>query len=306
MDPSASDIRSGDWVDRTLPPPAIPYARLMRLDRPIGTWLLLLPCWWGTLAAAGVAGTDGLELLRLVVLFGIGALVMRGAGCTINDLWDRRIDQKVARTRTRPIASGVISIPQALTFLALQMLIGLGVLLQLGERAIELGLAVVALIVVYPLMKRVTFWPQLFLGLAFNWGVPVGWASVTGGLGWPVLAFYVAGVFWTLGYDTVYAHQDKRDDAMIGVKSSALLLGASSRFWISGFYATTTGLLALGCWLAGLGWPAWLGVAGIALHFAWQSRSMDLDNPVDCLRIFKSNRNAGLIFCAGLLSAWAI
>lgn len=285
----ASDIRAGDWVDRFLPEATRPYARLARLDRPIGTWLLLLPCWWGTALAPGGAGR-----WDLFVLFAIGALTMRGAGCVINDLWDRDIDRKVARTATRPLASGRIGVPAALAFLALLLLIGLGVLLQLERPAIVTGIAVMGVVVLYPLAKRVTFWPQLVLGVAFNWGALVGWAAVRGVIETPAILLYAAGLLWTLGYDTIYAHQDKADDAEIGVKSTALLFGRQTRAWLAGFYAGTTGLLVAAGMSSGAAWPYYAALAAAALHFVWQVASIDLDDPRDCLAKFKSNRDAGL------------
>lgn len=285
----ASDIRAGDWVDRFLPEATRPYARLARLDRPIGTWLLLLPCWWGTALAPGGAGR-----WDLFVLFAIGALTMRGAGCVINDLWDRDIDRKVARTATRPLASGRIGVPAALAFLALLLLIGLGVLLQLERPAIVTGIAVMGVVVLYPLAKRVTFWPQLVLGVAFNWGALVGWAAVRGVIETPAILLYAAGLLWTLGYDTIYAHQDKADDAEIGVKSTALLFGRQTRAWLAGFYAGTTGLLVAAGMSSGAAWTYYAALAAAALHFVWQVASIDLDDPRDCLAKFKSNRDAGL------------
>ena len=217
-----SDIKSGDWADRYAPAGARPYIRLARLDRPIGTWLLLFPGWWGVALAA-----DRWPDWRLVVLFGIGAIAMRGAGCTLNDIADRDFDAKVARTRTRPIPSGAVSVPQAALFMAVELAIGAAVLLSLPRTAILLGILVLALIATYPFMKRVTYWPQFFLGLNFNWGALLGWAAVRDDLAWPAALLYLGGICWTLGYDTIYAHQDKEDDALIGVKSAALALGAA-------------------------------------------------------------------------------
>ncbi len=294
----ASDIRTGDWVDRFLPRPLRPYARLARLDRPIGTWLLLLPCWWGTaLAAGGVVRWD------LLVLFGIGALVMRGAGCVINDLWDRDIDAKVARTATRPLASGAIGLPGAFVFLALLMLIGQAVLIQLDRAAIVTGFAVMGVVVLYPLAKRVTFWPQLVLGVAFNWGALVGWAAVRGTIETPAILLYAAGILWTLGYDTIYAHQDKADDARIGVKSTALLLGTQTRPWLAVFYTGTTALLIAAGVVSGAAWSFYAALAAAALHFVWQVKTLDLDDPKDCHAKFKSNRDAGLAIMIACLIA---
>ena len=294
----ASDIRAGDWVDRFLPEVARPYARLARLDRPIGTWLLLLPCWWGTALAPGGAGRWDLFLL-----FGIGALAMRGGGCVINDLWDRDIDRRVARTATRPLASGRIGAGAALAFLAVLLLIGLAVLLQLNRPAIVTGIAVMGVVVLYPLAKRVTFWPQLVLGVAFNWGALVGWAAVRGTIETPAILLYAAGILWTLGYDTIYAHQDKADDREIGVKSTALLFGAQTKPWLAGFYAGTIALLAASGMSVGAAWPYYVAIAAAALHFVWQVATIDLDDPGDCLAKFKSNRDAGLAVVLACLIA---
>jgi len=292
---SASDIREGDWVDRLLPAGWRPYARLARLDRPIGTWLLYLPCLWGLALGWQATGAEAGEMLRLVVLFGIGAVVMRGAGCTVNDLLDRDLDRRVARTATRPIASGAISPRRALVFLAAQLAVGLAVLLQLDPFAWVLGVAVLALVFTYPLAKRVTDWPQAVLGLTFNWGALLGYAAVTGSLATPAAIAYAAGFFWTLGYDTVYAHQDKEDDAVVGVRSSALALGERTGPALVAFYAVTVALLAAAAWAAGLGAWAYAGLVALAAHFAWQIRTVDIDDPKRCLTIFRSNRDAGLI-----------
>ncbi len=303
------DIPSKSWIDHAAPAPARPYLRLMRLDRPIGTWLLLLPCWWGMAlaSAAGLApGAAWWPDPWQMALFGIGAVLMRGAGCTINDILDRDFDARVARTRTRPIPSGEISVPQAVIFLAAQLSVALLILLQFNRPTIWLGIASLALVFPYPLMKRITWWPQLFLGLTFNWGILMGWTAVTGSIApaamvAPVL-LYAAGIFWTLGYDTIYAHQDKADDALIGVKSTALKLGAASRQWVAGFYAATVLSIAVAAEIAGL--ASWyvppLALAGLQL--AWQVRYWDPDDPADCLRMFKSNRAFGLVVLIGLIA----
>ncbi len=298
MTASASDRFEAGWVAR-LPEPARAYAELMRLDRPIGAWLLLLPCWWG-LALAGSLDW------RLYLLFGIGAVTMRGAGCTINDLMDRKFDAQVARTATRPLPSGRVSVPGALGLLVLQLLLGLVVLVSLNERAIILGFAIVGVVVVYPLMKRITWWPQAVLGVAFNWGVPVGYAAADGNF-WPAaIALYAAGFVWTLGYDTIYAHQDKADDVKIGVKSTALRLGANSPIWIGGFFAGMLALASLAGFLAGVAWPFWVGVAGCAAHFLWQLKRLEIDDPAVCLKLFRSNAQLGWILLLGLLAARAV
>ena len=287
---ASTDIRAGDWIDRYLPASWGPYGRLARLDRPIGTWLLLFPCWWSIALAAAPGGWPD---LRLLVLFGIGALVMRGAGCTINDMIDRDIDAKVARTATRPLASGRLSLAQAWRFLALQLGLGLVILLQLSWTAIWLGVASLVLVAVYPLMKRITWWPQAFLGLTFNWGALMGWAAVRDELAWPAVLLYAAGFFWTLSYDTIYAHQDKTDDALIGVKSTALLFGDQTRPWLFLFYGGTIVFMLLAGQAMGFGWAYYAVYALAAAHLIWQAATVQLDDPGDCLSKFKSNRVYG-------------
>jgi 4-hydroxybenzoate polyprenyltransferase len=292
-----TDIRTGDWIDRVVPSAARPYFRLARLDRPIGTWLLLFPCWW-SIALAGTLPPD----IWLMVLFGLGAVVMRGAGCTVNDILDRDFDAMVERTRARPIPSGQVSVRQALAFLLFQLLIGLAILVQLNLPSIALGALSLLLVFTYPLMKRITWWPQAFLGLTFNWGALLGWTAVRGEMDWPALALYATGIAWTLGYDTIYAHQDKEDDARIGVKSTALRLGAASKRWVGGFYILTVAGLALTGWLAGLGvWFA-AGLALAALQLTWQVVDWRLDDQADCLSKFKSNRWFGWLFLGAILA----
>jgi 4-hydroxybenzoate polyprenyltransferase len=279
------DIPVGGWLDRTAPEPVRPYLRLMRLDRPIGTWLLLLPGWWSIALAA-----DRWPSLRLLVLFAIGAVVMRGAGCTFNDIVDRDFDGRVARTAARPIPSGAVSVWRAVAFLVLQLLVGLMVLVQLNGFAEGVGAASLLLVLVYPFMKRITYWPQAWLGLTFNWGALLGWAAVTGSLAMPPLILYAAGLFWTLGYDTIYAHQDKEDDALIGVKSTALRLGAATPRWLAGFFTLAVAGIGIAGWMAGLGWPFFLGLAIAAGQAGWQVRAVDIDDSPDCLAKFQSNR----------------
>jgi 4-hydroxybenzoate polyprenyltransferase len=308
-----ADIRPDDWVDHLLPAPLRPYARLMRLDRPIGTWLLLFPCWWGL--ALATLSVD-LRLFVMMALFGLGALVMRGAGCTWNDITDRDFDARVARTRTRPIPSGQISVRQAFVFLAFELLVGLAILAAVaalgGARfnwfALWLGAASLVLVCIYPLMKRVTYWPQIFLGLAFNYGALLGWAALNASLdltawpgGWPSVILYLAGIFWTLGYDTIYAHQDKEDDALVGIKSSALKLGADTRPYLFGFYALACALIFWAGRLMGLAHVFWIFLVLGAAQLAWQAARVDLDDPIDCLAKFKSNRLFGWLILAGLL-----
>ncbi|MDX9860985.1 MAG: 4-hydroxybenzoate octaprenyltransferase [Rhodospirillales bacterium] len=295
---NASDIPVGNWVDRFVPVGARPFFRLARFDRPIGTWLLLIPCWWGA-ALAGQGWPDPL----VIALFGIGAVVMRGAGCIVNDMADRDFDGRVARTADRPLASGAVGLKAAAAFLGLLLAVGLSVLIQFNAFAIGVGIASLPLVAIYPFMKRVTYWPQAWLGLTFNWGALVGWAAVAGGLAAPAVILYAAGFFWTLGYDTIYAHQDKEDDLLVGVKSSALRLGAATRPWLYGFFAATIGLLAAAGWAAGLAWPYYAFLAAAAAHLGWQAGTLAIDKPKDCLRKFRSNRDFALIVFAGIVAA---
>ncbi|MDX1581071.1 MAG: 4-hydroxybenzoate octaprenyltransferase [Alphaproteobacteria bacterium] len=304
-----ADARPDNWVDKWAPRPARPYLRLMRLDRPVGAWLLLWPCWWAVALATAceTCGEPQLPSWRLLLAFAAGALIMRAAGCVINDLWDRKIDAKVERTAGRPIASGAVSVPQALMVLAGLLLAGLIVLLQFNTITILMGLLAVPLVIVYPLAKRVTYWPQLVLGLTFNWGAFLGWTAVKGGWpGWPSLLLYLGGVFWTLGYDTIYGHMDKRDDVKAGVKSAALALGERTKpfFWI--VYPAALVLWGLAGWRADLGplFYAGLGLAGV--HFAWQILSVDLDDPPSCLRRFKSNIRFGAIIFLAIFAGYYV
>ncbi|HVA35407.1 MAG TPA: 4-hydroxybenzoate octaprenyltransferase [Stellaceae bacterium] len=296
-----TDIRSGDWVDRCTPAAWRPYLRLARLDRPIGTWLLLFPGWWGVALA-----TRGWPDWQLIMLFGIGAVAMRGAGCTLNDIADRDFDARVARTRTRPIASGAISIKQAIAFMALELAIGAAVLLSFNRMAILLGVLVLALIATYPFMKRITYWPQFFLGLNFNWGALLGWAAVRGDLKWPAALLYAGGICWTLGYDTIYAHQDKDDDALIGVKSSALALGSRTRPFLFIFYIGAVALWAASGALAANAWPFWLGLALAAVQLLWQAATVDIEDGADCLAKFRSNRLVGWALLLGIVAAHVV
>lgn len=284
----------GNWVDRHAPAIARPYLRLARLDRPIGTWLLLWPCGWAIALASGG--------IWLMLLFALGAVVMRGAGCTFNDIADRDLDAQVARTANRPLPSGAVSVPAAWIFLIAQCGVGLAILLSLNDFAIAVGVASLLPVAVYPFMKRITYWPQLFLGIAFNWGALLGWAAVTGELALPAIWLYLGGIFWTLGYDTIYAHQDAEDDALIGVKSTALKFGARSKPAIAGFYAAALAMFALAGWSAGTGWGFWpiLGLAG--LHLAWQVIALQSDNLANCLRLFRSNRDFGAILFVAIVA----
>ena len=292
-----SDIADESWVKNLLPKPVRPYALLMRLDRPIGTWLLLLPCWW-SLALGWQLNQDQITLLELgylYLLFTIGAILMRGAGCTINDLWDRKLDQLVTRTADRPIASGVISVTNAVLFLLLQLTLSFTILLQLNETCWFLGILVLLLVFSYPAFKRFTYWPQFILGLTFNWGALMGWVSITGEIDIPSVLLYLTGIFWTLGYDTIYAHQDKEDDALIGVKSSALALKNSTKPFIYTVYIITmSGIFLIG-WISEFSIPFYSVCLIAFCQLIWQIRALDLDSPNDCLKKFKSNRFFGFL-----------
>jgi 4-hydroxybenzoate polyprenyltransferase len=293
-----SDIRSDDWADRYAPAGARPYIRLARLDRPIGTWLLLFPGWWGVALAA-----HGWPDWRLIILFAIGAVAMRGAGCTLNDIADREFDAQVARTRTRPIPSGAVTVMQAAIFMVVQLAIGAAVLLSLPRTAILLGILVLGLIATYPFTKRVTYWPQFFLGLNFNWGALLGWAAARDGLAWPAALLYLGGICWTLGYDTIYAHQDKEDDALIGVKSAALALGERTRPFLFLFYAGAVAFWGAAGAADGLGLAFFAALALVAAQFAWQAARVEIDDPADCLKKFRSNRLTGWLLLAGIVAA---
>ncbi len=302
---AASDIPARSWVDRFAPAVIRPYLVLARMDRPIGTWLLLLPCWWSVALAVDPA-TAGWPDVRLMALFAIGALVMRGAGCTINDIVDRDIDAKVARTALRPIPSGAVSVPQAVAFLALQLLCGLAVMVQFNTYTMVLGISSLGLVVLYPFAKRFTYWPQLILGLTFNWGALLGWSAVRGQLDWPAIALYAAGVAWTLGYDTIYAHQDKEDDIQIGVKSTALKFGDNTVPWLMGFYTLAILLIGTAGYLGAIPWPFYVGLGLCAAHLAWQIVRVDVNNAADCMKKFKSNRDFGLLLFAAIVAGHVI
>jgi 4-hydroxybenzoate polyprenyltransferase len=290
-----------NWVDTRAPLWSRPYLRLSRLDRPIGSWLLLLPCWWSAALAAGVA-RDTSRLPLILVLFLIGAFAMRGAGCTWNDITDRDLDAQVERTRSRPIPAGQVSVAQAAAFLVLQALVGLAVLLQFNRFAVATGIASLVIVAVYPFMKRITYWPQIVLGLAFSWGALMGFAVTFGRIDATALVLYAGSIAWVIGYDTIYAHQDAEDDALIGIKSTALLFGARTRPALMVFYGLAVALIGVALALAGAGWMAWLGLAAFAAHLVRQIAKLKIGDPALCLRIFKSNRDAGLLLFAGLLS----
>jgi 4-hydroxybenzoate polyprenyltransferase len=290
----------GNWVDHLAPAVLRPYLRLARFDRPIGAWLLLMPCWWSA-GIAAVAAKAPFPNPWHALLFFVGAFVMRGCGCTWNDIVDRNIDAQVARTRSRPIPSGQVSLTGALIFLVLQALLGLAVLLQFNGFAIGTGVASLAIVAVYPFFKRFTYWPQIVLGLAFSWGALMGWAAAFGRLDLPAVLLYAGSISWVIGYDTIYAHQDREDDALVGLKSTALLFGARTRPILSAFYAAAVILIASAGWTAGAGILFALGLAAFALHLAWQVWTLDIDDPDRCLALFKSNRDAGLILFGGLV-----
>ena len=292
---------TGNWVDTLAPRWSRPYLRLSRFDRPIGSWLLQMPCWWSAALAAGVAHTIQ-QLPLIVVLFLVGAFVMRGAGCTWNDITDRDLDALVERTRSRPIPAGQVSVPQAAAFLVIQALIGLAVLLQFNRFAVATGIASLMIVAVYPFMKRITWWPQIVLGLAFSWGALMGFAVMLGRIDATALLLYAGSIAWVIGYDTIYAHQDAEDDALIGIKSTALLFGARTRPALMAFYATAVALIGGALWLAAARWPAAIGLVAFAAHLVWQIVRLDISDPVLCLRVFKSNRDAGLLLFAGLLA----
>jgi 4-hydroxybenzoate polyprenyltransferase len=291
---------TGNWVDTRAPSWSRPYLRLSRLDRPIGSWLLLMPCWWSAALAAGISGHIK-SLPLTIALFFIGAFVMRGAGCTWNDITDRDLDAKVERTRSRPIPAGQVSVTQALIFLVAQALIGLVVLLQFNRFAIFTGIASLLIVAIYPFMKRITWWPQVVLGLAFSWGALMGFAAEFARIDLVALVLYAGAIAWVIGYDTIYAHQDAEDDALIGIKSTALLFGEKTKPALAAFYGLAVVLIAAALWLAAVRWPAWTGLAAFATHLAWQIRRLQIGNSTLCLKLFKSNRDAGLLLFAGLL-----
>ena len=290
---------TGNWVDSLAPAWSRPYLRLARLDRPIGSWLLLIPCWW-SLGLASVRAGEPVNVWH-VVLFFIGAFAMRGAGCTWNDIVDRKLDAMVERTRSRPIPSGQVSVSAAAGFLVAQALIGLAVLLQFNLFTIMVGLASLGVVAIYPFMKRITYWPQIVLGLAFSWGALMGWPATFGRLDWPALILYAGSIAWVIGYDTIYAHQDREDDALIGIKSTALLFLENTKPMLAVFYTLAVALFAVAGLSAGAGLVYALGLLAFAAHLSWQIKRLDIGNPDLCLKLFKSNRNAGLILFAALV-----
>ncbi|MGA0542055.1 4-hydroxybenzoate octaprenyltransferase [Neotabrizicola sp. VNH66] len=299
---SVADAVAGNWVDRLAPPPARPYLRLSRADRPIGTWLLYIPCLWGVALAANNGSGFRMWDLWIALSCGIGAFLMRGAGCTWNDITDRDIDAQVARTRSRPIPAGQVTARQAAVWMAVQALIAAVILFSYNRLAIGLGILSLLPVAVYPFAKRFTWWPQAFLGIAFNWGALLAWAAHAGEVPAGALLLYLSGIAWTLYYDTIYAHQDKEDDALIGVKSTARLFGQQTGRWLAVFLVLAVLLFAAAVIVtlpAARGvWPMVLALAGVwafGWHMVWQMRQVDLDDPASCLRAFRSNRDAGLI-----------
>ena len=293
------------WIDHWAPAPARPFLRLARADRPIGGWLLMWPCFWSAALAAEAKGWRLPDLWHLALFF-IGAHVMRGAGCAWNDFLDRDIDGKVERTRSRPLPSGEISARAALVFMLALALIGLAVLLQFNPFVRLLGVLSLAPVAIYPLMKRITHWPQAVLGLAFGWGALMGWAGEFGSLALPPLLLYAAAIAWIIGYDTIYAHQDREDDALIGVKSTALKFGASTPYWLAGFYGAFWLLLAFAGREAGAGWVFAAMMIALAVQLGWQIATLDIGDPANCLARFRSNHAAGALIFAGLLIDLAI
>lgn len=309
-----ADAPSGHWVYRLLPRSAWPYAQLARWDRPIGWQLLLWPCLWSLAMAAsagaeaGAALGDVLPSPLYLALFVIGAIAMRGAGCTYNDLVDQNIDDAVERTRSRPLPSGQVSRKQAWAFLFAQALVGLIVLLQFNAFAILLGIASLGVVAIYPFAKRFTDWPQLFLGLAFSWGALMGWAVTFGTLSLAPLLLYFGSILWVIGYDTIYAHQDKEDDAIVGVRSTARLFGENTKRWLIGLYGGALLFMAVAFALAAVPMPALAGLVAAGAHMARQIRTLDIDNPDQCLILFRSNTMVGLLIFLGLLGGgvWAV
>jgi 4-hydroxybenzoate polyprenyltransferase len=304
-----ADAPSRNWVYRFLPRSGWPYAQIARWDRPIGWQLLMWPCFWSAALAANVADDRGSlspgTLVFHLVLFFIGSVAMRGAGCAYNDLVDHEIDMEVARTRSRPLPSGRMSRFEAKVFIGIQALVGLLVLIQFNGFTVLLGILSLAIVAIYPFAKRFTDWPQFFLGLAFSWGALMGWAGQFGSLSLAPVLLYVAAVAWTIGYDTIYAHQDKEDDELIGVRSTARLFGDNTKAWLLGLYGLTLLCLVLAFAFAGVGIIAYLGLAIAALMFGWQIIVLNINDGDQCLKLFKSNNHVGAILFAGLVLSLA-
>ncbi len=311
-DGQVADAVSGNWVDTLAPAFSRPYLRLSRADRPIGTWLLLIPCWWGLVLAMLAGGDPRWGDLWIAAGCAIGAFLMRGAGCTWNDITDRDFDGQVERTRSRPIPSGQVSVRQAYVWMGLQCLLALAILLTFNRAAIAMGVLSLLPVTIYPYAKRFTWWPQVFLGLAFNWGALLAWTAHSGTLGWPAVLLYLSGIAWTLFYDTIYAHQDTEDDELIGIKSTARLFGTDTAKWLKYFLVATVSLMGLAVLEAvypgGSIFALVLGIAGpwaMGWHMAWQLRGLDIEDNAKLLQLFRANRDTGLIplifFCVALL-----
>jgi 4-hydroxybenzoate polyprenyltransferase len=294
------DAVRGHWADRLTPVFIRPYLRLARIERPIGWWLLLLPCWWSAALAALKAG-HWLPNLWDCALFMIGAIAMRGAGSTYNDIVDRRLDASVERTRDRPLPAGEVSLTQAVLFMGLQCLVGLAVLLQFNPFTVAVGFASVGIVLLYPFMKRVIWLPQIVLGLAFAWGALMGWAATFGALALPAYLLYAGAIAWVVGYDTIYALQDIEDDEIAGIKSSARFFGAEVRRGVAACYGIAVVFIGAAFFAAGAGPVAFMGLAAFAAHLAWQVRRVDRTDGAGALRLFRSNRDAGMILFAGLV-----
>lgn len=298
--PDLSDIHRGDWVERRLPITWRPFARLARLDRPVGIWLTLFPCW-----AALVQASHGFPDLRQLAIFSLGALLMRSAGSTVNDIADRKFDGHVERTRFRPLASGQTGVPQALAFLAIQLALAASLLSFLTPYTRLVAICVLPLVFVYPLCKRFTHWPQAVLGAAFNWGMLMAWAEVTGHIPLGAVLMWAGAIAWQIGYDTVYAYVDVRDDSRLGLKSTAILFGRNGKIWIGVFYALTVGAWSLGGWLLGMSLPYAIGMLVIAAHLAWQTWRIDLSRPEVNFRLFLANiLTGGLLASAAFIGTW--
>ncbi|MGH6923409.1 MAG: 4-hydroxybenzoate octaprenyltransferase [Propylenella sp.] len=295
------DAPPKNWLDRFAPEWLKPYGRLARWDRPIGWWLLLWPCWWSAALAAVAVGRGAPDFWNLA-LFLVGAIAMRGAGCTYNDIVDRDFDKRVERTRNRPLPSGALTVSEALAFLVLQAVVGALVLFQFNGFTILLGLASLLVVAAYPFAKRITDWPQFVLGLAFSWGALVGWSALLGGLAAAPVALYAGAILWTIGYDTIYALQDKEDDALIGVRSTARLFGRRSLAGIAAFYAAAFVLFGFAFALADAGVIAFAALGGALLHATWLIVTLDPDDPQNCLERFRANTVTGWIIFAGLVA----
>jgi 4-hydroxybenzoate polyprenyltransferase len=305
MDPIVPDAGPGNWVDHIAPARWRPYLRLVRFDRPIGAWLLLFPCWWGQALAELSLGRPYPSPWYLALFFA-GAFLMRGAGCTYNDIVDRDYDRRVARTAARPLPSGQVSVAKAQILLGLLSAAGFVILLQFNLFTVVLGASSLILVAIYPFMKRLTDWPQIALGLVFKWGALVGWSAVAGSLSPPSVALYAGCVLWTVGYDTIYAHQDKEDDLRVGLKSTALRLGGATPKWLVGFYGGAVALWAIAGAAAGAHLAFFLALVAAAAHFAWQAATLQLDDPANCLARFKSNQLVGWLLFAGLVADMAL